>query len=300
MTTIALHTHPDWDALSAAWLLARYHPACADQPIEYRYLRSGETDTTADFVVDTGGELDSKRGRFDHHQLRGADANTSATELVFAHLLATQSLGHLFPLIQLINAADLGKSAFGADVSRRVGIHALLSAEHRRLGNSTESDALIRVWAFGVLDDIASGLKYQAEAEAAINVALLANLGSVLVLWGASAATTRAAFERYPEALMAVYAAPIEREGQPTIWAVGASRSPAGEAEGVHIGQLTQRLIDDLNDPVNAELRLWFQHPAGWFAGRGSLKSPKDTDTQPITGTTLVNIGSLFRWVIAS
>ena len=160
MATIVTHTSPDWDAIGSTWLLKRF--VFMDAAIAF--VNTGNPDPTvvgpADAVVDTGKIWDANYYRFDHHQLIGPDANaTCATSLVYDYLRAVGKVDdYLAPLIGLIYAGDTGKSE--ANLSRSVGIHALLSCRKARRASDTD----LMAWGFEVLDDLASHLKARAEA----------------------------------------------------------------------------------------------------------------------------------------
>jgi hypothetical protein len=121
------HVSPDWDCLTALWLLRRFDPALRDATIEL--VNTGNPDAAvlaaADAVVDTGRVCDWYIKRYDHHQMEDPNS-TCAALLVYEHLLSTHNeLSYLAPLVQLVFAGDTGKRE--ADESRKNGIHAMVS-----------------------------------------------------------------------------------------------------------------------------------------------------------------------------
>lgn len=84
MKIIVTHVHPDLDAITSVWLVARFVPGWEETSIEF--VAAGTTynnqlpDADANIIhVDTG------LGKFDHHQ---TDAYTSATKLVYEYLIS--------------------------------------------------------------------------------------------------------------------------------------------------------------------------------------------------------------------
>lgn len=97
---IVTHIFPDLDAISAAWLLVRFHPDFS--VTGFAFVPAGGT--WAGQVVDcdpTVVHVDTGLGRFDHHQSK---AKTSAAELVFNYLKSEKLIGakHLAALERLI------------------------------------------------------------------------------------------------------------------------------------------------------------------------------------------------------
>lgn len=275
MKTIVTHISPDWDAIGATWLLKRFVLTNA----EIAFVNTGNPDLStsesADAVVDTGRVSNPARFRFDHHQLTGPDANaTCATSLVYDYLRAVGKVDDsLAPLIGLIYAGDTGKSE--ANLSRSVGIHALLSCRKAR----RETDAALMAWGFEVLDDLASHLKARAEARLSLaqHTVFKSPDGLVWALEGAPQGATFAAFEE--GARLVVF-----HSEQPGTVSVGCMRG--GEQSDPHVGDLVGLVHD--NAELQAELERWFRHPAGFFAGRGTAKAP---DPTPLT-VSIVDIAS--------
>lgn len=267
MSTIVTHTSPDWDAIGASWLLKRFVFVDA----EIAFVNTGNPDQSvigpADAVVDTGRVWDVNYYRFDHHQLLGQSANaTCATSQVYDFLRAVGKVDeYLAPLVGLIYAGDTGKSE--ANLSRSVGIHALLSARKAR----RTSDADLMAWGFDVLDDLAACLKARDDARLSLaqHTVYKSPDGLVWALDGAPQGATFAAFEE--GARLVVF-----HSEQPGTVSAGCMRG--GEQQEPNIGDLVRDIHD--NSEMRAELDRWFLHPAGFFAGRGTAKAP---DSTPLT-----------------
>jgi hypothetical protein len=281
---IVTHTSPDWDAIGAVWLLKRYGGL---EDCEVAFVNTGNPDPTvlaaARAVVDTGREYDPARLRFDHHQFPGQEANDdSATLLVWADVVNGRGMPWLEDIALLIFAGDTGKPDFGADWSRHIGIHALLSARKAR----GESDAALMEWGFSVLDDLAAHLNMRHEARATLkaHTVYCSSDGLVRGLQGAPQGATFAAYEDGARLV-------IFHSESPTTVSVGVMRG--GESQEPHAGELIQRIIASEGavpqDIVN-ELRTWYNHSAGFFSGRGTAKAP---DPRPLS----CNVRDIAEWI---
>lgn len=302
---IITHTSPDWDAIGAVWLLKRYG-GIADAPVAF--VNTGNPDRAlldaAAAVVDTGREYDPKRRRFDHHQFEGAAANDDcATSLVYADVVnPTRMHFYLDPLVKLIFEGDTGKP--GANLSRTVGIHALLS--HYKNGPQRPTDEAILEYGMGLLDALATHLHGRAMARQSLDTHTVyqSKDGLVRGLYGAPQGATFAAFDE--GARLVVFAS----EG-PETNACGVMRGGEGQepdcgalvrdilarypqvAVGGYAGG-TQAEMDAVGEAMRAELARWFLHPAGFFAGRGTQKAP---DPTPLTASVAIIAGALdFAW----
>lgn len=158
---IITHQSLDWDALGAVWLLKRY---AGMEDHEVVFVNTGAPDPAllarADAVVDTGREFDPARLRFDHHQLPGKQAtDTSAAYQVAMWLYYEKSVdvAHLQPLFDLILCGDTGRKEKGADWSRIVGLHALLSAQKAR----KLDDAALLAYGFDLCRAVRRGLRHK-------------------------------------------------------------------------------------------------------------------------------------------
>jgi len=272
LTTIVLHVSPDWDCLTAAWQLVRFYPEFNDA--ELIFVNTGNPDPAiladATAVVDTGKVYDRKTLRFDHHQLAGHEANTSAAELVYSFLISTgvASVQHLIPLINMVTAGDLGIAADGADWSRKIGIHALLSA-HKA---ARWDDEQLTTWAFDVLDALNTQLlaRHQAQQALVSSMTYQSDDGYFVVLENAPPFATSAAYEHGARMVMFVN---YETN------TIGIQR--ATEWSETHVGKLIEHAIQYIDKSeedraIADELTTWFLHPAGWFAGRGTAKAPRE------------------------
>lgn len=265
---IALHTSPDFDAIGAAWLLARFYFV---GPIEYRFIPAGQMELAATAIVDTGGELDYNRLRFDHHQLTGVNAITSATLLVYEWLSArldVPSIDYLEDLVHLINDCDLGRQGEDALTSRRLGIHALLS-NFIHLG---ASDTAILLHGFSMLDKLAAGLKRRAEQNRifANHIKYMSADGVFCAVEYASNDIVHIAHDRGADIVLFFNRDGIKATDGSTTYPIELWRRSGVK---IDLGAIIAVHREDIPE-FTAELSRWFLHPNGFFAGRGSRKSP--------------------------
>lgn len=278
--TIVTHTSPDWDAITAVWLLKRYG-GMQDHGVAFVNTGNPDADALASAaaVVDTGRELDPTHLRFDHHQLPGQAANdTCAAWEVFKHVSNGRELSYLAPLNALILNGDTGGKNYGAGWSRLTGIHALLSVRKAR----KETDLDLLSWGFSILDDLDSYLKARQEARDTLDQYTVYQSTDYLVrgLAGAPQGATFAAFEE--GARLVVFTS--QSEG--TV-ACGVMRG--GESQEPHTKSLVLSILNNAECNVGPfawdseefrELARWFNHNAGFFSGRGTAKAP---DPTPLT-----------------
>jgi hypothetical protein len=262
---IITHQSPDWDAIGSAWLVQRYllpdaGIICADrETIEQCMSDRGCA------IVDCGGQYAPPLFHFDHHHLPGSDANaTCATQQVFEWVARTQPVTYLAPIIDLIWAGDTGRNLYGADVSREVGLHALLSG--RKAAGWT--DNLLMEWGCQELDLLAGRLKRQAEAaaELAEKCVWRSEDGKVIAIEHGQPRHSQAAFAA--GATLVVFRSDIPTENG-TSYAVGVQRSQA--AEFPHVGELLAESEIDATTQTDG----WVRLEAGFFAGRGTAKGPR-------------------------
>jgi uncharacterized protein UPF0160 len=282
---IVSHVSPDWDAICSLWLLQRFG-GFADA--EIALVNTGTPDVgllaRASAVVDTGRVLDPEHHRFDHHQLPGNEASSCcAASLVFQWLKKDAAdLEYLAPLIDLIYAGDTGKPA--ADLSRKVGIHAILSTRKAAEWSGMNLIGL----GYALLDDIAAHLKHAHEARATLDryTVYRSRDGLVIALDGAPQHATTAAFEA--SAQLVVWHNP-----QADTIGVGINRArESGIDCGVLIG-LAAHYVDA--GALFDELMSWYRHPSGFCALRGSAKAP---DARPL-GVPIAEIAAALdaAWV---
>jgi hypothetical protein len=262
---IITHTSPDWDAIGAAWLVQRFllpdaQIICADRETIEKCMSDREC-----AVVDCGGQYGPPLYHFDHHHLPGEKANqTCATQQVFEWAARTQPIAYLAPIVDLIWAGDTGRNLYGADVSREVGLHALLAA--RKAAGWTD-EALIE-WGCQELDLLAGRLKRQSEAAAELNEKCVwqSNDGKVVAVECGEPRHSQAAFAT--GATLVVFRSDIPTENG-TSYAIGVQRNQA--AEFPHVGELLG--ASEFNEETQADN--WFRHPAGFMAGRGTGKAQR-------------------------
>lgn len=277
---IVTHTSPDWDAITGVWLLRAYGGHLGLVPV--KFINTGNPDPAilegALAVVDTGKEYEPTMLRFDHHQLPGDASNqTCATRQVWEYLKNEgQDVAHLKPLIDLIYCGDTGRKEAGADWSREIGIHALLSAYklwHKEVKQVILSDEEILFWGFSILDMLDLRLRKQAEIRAELADKVVYKSADGLV-WGiryGSTGSTFAAFELGAR-LVVFEGEPLEVEGG-TTYPIGVMR--AGEWNEPHTGKLVKYILDrPIGPDYKEELATWFLHGSGFFSGRGTAKAP--------------------------
>lgn len=265
---IATHQSPDWDALGFVFVLeAAYSAVCGLNEVRghVHFIPAGQTDAQADFVGDTGLVADGVRN-FDHHQLRGEEARTSATYLMYEAIQAAGlDISHLFPLVRLIDRADWGHTSDDVALSRELGIHALLAAQKA----AGASDYEILAWARQVWTALAGGLwqKAQARRELEANIVSAFDVGGIRVAvlaLDAPRGCTAAAYEAGHDVVF--YQSTVQRDGV-TRHLRGAVRRT--QAEPLHLGNQVEAALARPETPgdIRAELAQWFQHPAGFMAG---------------------------------
>lgn len=274
MNTIVTHTSPDWDAITACWLLQRFGGMAEATVV---FVNTGNPDpavlAAATAVVDTGREYDPARWRFDHHQFPGSQANDDcAALLVYSDVVNPQRVyGYLDPLVMLVFAGDTGRANYGADWSRQIGIHALLSAQKmKRL-----SDMELLHYGYAILDDLAAHLRAKAEARLSLEAHTVYRSEDGLVR-GLRGAPQGATFEAFEDGARLV----LFTSTTPNTVSVGVMRG--GENQEPHCGDLVVAVLANPVTPpaVRDELARWFCHTAGFFSGRGTAKAP---DPTPLT-----------------
>jgi hypothetical protein len=280
MAIIVIHTNPDFDCITGAWLLTRFVPGFEEASIEF--VNTGNPDqallSRADAVIDTGKIYDPSDFRFDHHQLPGQASNdTCAAKMTFDFMalgLGPDHPAYLQPLIDIVFCGDTGRKESGADWSRDVGLHALLSGYKLWFGEQVKPvpDENILAWAFGILDILNARLKSQAKIKAELSGKVVHKSLDGLV-WAIKHGSTGSSFAAFEEGarLVVFEGEPLEVEGG-TTYPLGVMRS--GEWQEPHVGELVERAIAHSMRGVEAELSTWFKHPAGFFAGRGTAKAP--------------------------
>lgn len=298
--TIVTHTNPDWDAIASAWLLKRFWTPLA--MARFAFVNAGKPDPAtmlqATAVVDTGLEFDAERLRFDHHQA-SVPRNVSATRQVYDFLLARvedllvrQRLEAIQNVIELVWQFDVGETGPAVEFSRVLGIHALLGGAKDRLRKSEPAETWDMAFlnaGMGILDDLSSVLASRAEAARsyASSVVYRSADGRVVGLRHGAAQLA------YREgATLVVY------EGRPFQTTEGWLSQPVGISRGFedpepHAGAVVAAILSeklDLDAAIRGEMESWWQHPDGFYAGRGAAAAPNST---PIT----IDIAEIARLV---
>lgn len=268
MTTpyIITHFRPDMDAVMSTWLLKRYIPDLHGATVLFENVADPDPDTLhyANAVCDLGKEYDPTRLRFDHHH----DGNLPcATLLVYQHLLDQgyfSAIEHLAPLIDLINAHDVGGRHDWGEASRSIGIHAIYAS-----GCRDRNDDECLAWGYQLLDGLSVVFRDRLEAYTLTSMHMVyqSNDGLLVGLLNAPRSCSGVAFDR--GARLVVFANTDTN-------AIGCVR--ASEWSTLHVGNLVQSIIDEAIplDDITQEMERWFQHPVGFFAGRGTDKGPSN------------------------
>lgn len=294
---IVTHTALDLDAITGVWLLKRYRRGLDNASIEFVNTGNPDPDllAKADAVVDTGKILDPDNLRFDHHQLPGDESTgTCAALQVWEYLMSKDiSVEHLKPLAMLVYAGDNALKIHGAGSSQEVGLHALLSGFKGT--NKYATDDQVFEWMCNLLDIIDIRLKSLTEAKAELDEKMVyqSNDGKVVALKHASTAVSFAAYE-VGAVLVAFEGEPIvDTNGEIISYPIGISRNP--EATEPHIGELVKSIITmsrvtERMRLVQDELKLFFNHNAGFFSGKGTAKAP-------FPHPSLCELAELAEWI---
>ena len=271
---IITHVNPDFDAIASVWLLKRFTNLESEEIV---FVNTGNPDKEllekAVAVVDTGKVYDPGNLRFDHHHL--VDANMTCAALqVYQWIYSHNPTFYIGSLINLVFEGDTGRS--GANFSRELGIHALLSGFKASFKERNEiaTDQLILDYGFSILDTLALRLKNQAKAreELAEKVVYKSEDSLVWAIKHGSAGSSFAAFDE--GARIVVFEGEPIQLAEGTTYPIGVMR--VGEWQEPRVGELVGEVINNntLNVEVLTELKSWFCHPGGFFAGRGTAKAP--------------------------
>ena len=281
------HVSPDGDSALFAWLVSRF----PGQGIEvtHKFINLAKPDpellTAADFVGDCGRIYDPEKGRFDHHHLVMVEAlATCAARQLFEYLIHNgYKIKYLTPLVLLVWQGDIMSQE--SEESREVGFHSMLSAYKAEKHNDQE----ILDFAFRFFDLIAFNLKRRSEALADLKEKTVyrSDDGLVIGVVDGGIATTFAA-EESGARLVVWSGKPIENEaGEVISRPVGITRLGGAEVTAPHVGDLVEAVMQIGIDffvpgmgPVYEDLKSWFKHQAGFFAGRGTGKA---LDPTPVT-----------------
>lgn len=281
---IVTHQNPDFDAITGVWLLKRFGGLEAEM---VAFVNTGNPDmallASAKAVVDTGREYDVNSLRFDHHHLPGSGANDTCSALqVYKYLQAVYPgvFDYLKPLVQLVFAGDTGRSE--ANFSRELGIHAMLSGFKVGFTERKEcaTDEAIMEYGFSLLDTLALRLRNQAKARAELAEKTVYKSADGLV-WAIKHGSVGSSFAAFDEGARVVVfeGEPIEVKGGLT-YPIGLMR--AGEWQEPHCGELVEKIMEICDYELASrtagdfreELSRFFNHPAGFFSGRGTTKAP--------------------------
>jgi hypothetical protein len=282
---IVTHVNPDWDALASSWLLLRFHPGLANAKLAFVSAKEPNEDLlrAATAVVDVGLRHDTATLRFDHHQ-ENSDPKLSATGLVFKHLkesgiakIHSHALAHLEPLVGLINDVDVGRRWPEAEFSFSLGIHGLLSAERFRLSTAVPKEHLfteVSQWAFATLDLLCNKLSFEMSQQEELQRRMIYSSADKRFC-AARSVGAMAAFEAGAHIAL-IQASPTHLPTGVVTFPITLSRAPGVAAPD--IGDVITSILEDktvhLSDEIREELKRWWQHPAGFYAGRGTSKAP--------------------------
>lgn len=269
------HVAPDWDCITALWLLQRFGGFAE---AEIKLVNTGTPDPEvlagAVAVVDTGRVLDIPDHRFDHHQLDDPNSTCAAMQVYKRIVRVVPALAYLEPLIALIYAGDTGKPE--AAQSRIVGIHAQLSAWKAR----GLADELLIAVGYDVLDDLAAHLLRQHEARQTLDAHTVYRSadGLLVALEQSSRAAVQAAHDA--GARLVLWHRTFEHTETVELWR-------GGTGPDVDCGKVVRSAIADLVLLIDErdELSSWYLHSAGFYAGRGSDKAP---DARPLRASAAI------------
>ncbi len=292
---IVTHESPDADAIGYAYLMAKFAPGFEAYRIAFTNFSNPNQELLkrADSVGDIGGQYSPQEWRFDHHHFKGADStNTCATKMLWHHLrLLGRDVNHLEPLIEVIHQGDLGRTD-------PVGIHALLWGfairSQRNLGQRL-SDEEMMAWGFEVMDLAATWLKRQAKNQAELKDKVVWKSNDELI-WAIKHGSAGTGFAAYAEgAQLVVFEGKPIKLAKGTTYPIGISRAPEWQSPDVE--EIVKRITESKDYPDNIvnELNTWFIHEAGFFAGRGTPKSP-DFDPPPTGGLLSIAVAVDDAW----
>lgn len=184
MKLIVTHFSPDLDALTACWLVVKYLPDWKSAEIKFvpagSSLDNQPSDDNPEIIhVDTGF------GRFDHHQ---TDSFTSASQLVFDHLLKNKFIGGKFQepllrLVKLVTEFDHFQEYFYPEpFADRYNF--LLHETIEGLKKVTPDDQVLLDIVFKLLDGTLLNLKNKVSAEEDIKTGYVftSDLGKTLIM----------------------------------------------------------------------------------------------------------------------
>lgn len=294
-TRICTHQSPDLDAALGTWLAARY---LATAPVEYVFVPAGNTDPTATMVIDTGREYDTSRHRYDHHMhLWALRRDVCAATQVYDSCLAAaqgdaqrkQELEDLRPLVRLVTEIDHGAAA---DWVYETGLAGIASSIRTRLRGD---DSAMLAALHQLIDDVAGAIWTRNRARREFATCATQIDERVVLIRDGSAVVTRLALEEmgYEVALFVS----DNRDKMPSTFTVGiqrANESPLDCGRLVDAMEAKAELAGD--GEVAAELHIWYRHPAGFFAGRGTAKTPHPL---PVSERALQVIASLLVEVLS-
>lgn len=287
-TRICTHTAPDLDAALGTWLAARY---LAHGTVSYGFVPAGETDTTADMVIDTGRVYDTATHRYDHHMPEWANRrDVCAAGMVYAAALARAAtdaqrdeLHALRPLVNLVTAIDHGAAP---EWAYETGIAAIASSIRARLRGD---DSAMLAALHQLIDDVASALwvREQVRREFADHAHPLSD--KIVFIRNGSALMTRYALDTLGYELV-LFVTDSRDKAPPTV-TIGIQR--ANESP-LHCGEIVDAIQARAGQAgegeIVAELASWYRHPSGFFAGRGTAKNP---DPMPVTERNLQILAAL-------
>lgn len=175
MKIIVTHLAPDFDAITACWLIKNFMPGWKN--VEIITVPAGKTyqnktvDSNRDIIhVDTG------LGKYDHHQ---TNSNTCAARLVFESLeknysLSSKSIPVLSRLTTYVNEVDHFQDAFYPDAKAdryEFSLAPLIEGLHKTIKN----EQMVMEIGFKLLDSALIVLKNKISAELEIKSGYIFN-----------------------------------------------------------------------------------------------------------------------------
>lgn len=311
-----MHTHPDWDALTAAYLLRKVYGIT-----NWSFVSQRDPDQNilndAWKVVDVGMMHDPIHGRFDHHQMDwNQQKDLSATSLVFDHFrkfIDFSQVVHLTPLVNFVTDADTGKKTAEVKHSALMGMHADLSDFY---DTHNPTDMQVVIWAFDYLSRKERQLRKDYYTTIKAQSQIVMHEGDdVCLMFDSSGSLTRRALEWYKLVVFVNYdtnTIGIQRRDGSGINCGDVVHHAIEECLGIMRGdrrdyilamrdrvgneEFDETFVKNCIQQVFVELSSWFNHKSGFFSGRGTQGAPSEV---PITAEAtylfdMIRIG--FKW----
>lgn len=291
----AAHISPDHDAAFSLWLMHRYGGYEGAQ-IEFLDARNPDPVLLekAHVIVDVGGELDLSDPahiRADHH-LEGMNDTCAAT--IVADWLRNKGadIEHLDPLIEIVLALDTGKISRESKFSDELGIHAALRGLSR---SGMATDFQLVKFCFALYDGLELELRRKYEARKRFDQSLVHTgmNGAFMAVSSGLGEGDRDLAELAAErgAQVTLFSFSYTTEDDRVSHACALRRADM-RAAAPDIGSIVKQALSCLQDDFREafrqgsytkarrlsdcieELKRWYIHPHGYYAGRGIRVAP--------------------------